>query len=182
MTRGGDNTQLRWYRVLAVQRVKAALAFGCVGVLCGCMPQPKTPTEFRAAIRDGGFMTRLEEKTVPRGFDDAFGAVKRNTERCLNTTTHSSTPGTYGPETSSLNFRATVPAPTADAGELAVQMDAPNMVGDYPEGGVYILVADVQKVDAASCKITVYAGGKGGDIVQSIFDWAEGKSNECPEL
>ena len=157
-------------------------ALACFVGLVGCMPQPKNPTEFRAAVREGGFMTRVEEKTVARGFDSAFGTVSRNSDRCLNTVTHSSTPGTYGPETSSLYFKATVTPKSPQAGEIAVQMNAPNMVGDYPEGGVYILVADVEKVDEGSSKVTVYAAGKGGDMVQSVFDWADGKGDACPDL
>ena len=147
-----------------------------------CMAQPKDPSEFKAAVRDGGFMTRVEEQTVTRDFDSAFTAVRRSAERCLNTSEHSSTPGKYGPQTESVDYRASVRAVGPRAGELSVQMSSANMIGDYPEGGVYILVADLEQSQTGGSRLTVYAAGKGGDMVEAIVDWAQGKSEDCPEL
>ena len=60
-------------------------------------------------------------------------------------------------------------------------MDSPNLVNG-PEGGVYILVADVEASSASASRVTVYAAGRGGDIVAPFFAWAEGNEGACPEL
>jgi hypothetical protein len=164
-------------------RLHRAIALGSISfATSACMAQPKDPSEFRAAVREGGFMTRVEEQAVGRDFDSAFTAVRRSAERCLNTRETSSTPGKYGPQTESVDYHASSRALGPRAGELAVQMNSANMIGDYPEGGVYILVADLEQSQTGASKLTVYAAGKGGDMVEAIVDWAQGKSEDCPEL
>lgn len=118
---------------------------------------------------------------VPQAFNTVFSRVSQSAERCLDTVHRSSTPGTYGPQAEAVYYHATVSSPRVGAGEIVVQMDSPNMVGG-PEGGVYILVADVEDSSAGASKVTVYAAGKGGDIVAAILAWAEGNEHGCPDL
>jgi hypothetical protein len=106
--------------------------------------------------------------------------MSRSAERCLNTVHRSSTPGKYGPQTELVYYRATSSSPRPGAGEIVVQMDSPNLVNG-PEGGVYILVADVEDSSASASKVTVYAAGKGRDIVAPILAWAEGIESACPD-
>src|SRR5688572_19425496 len=109
-----------------------------------CVKMPKTPAEFRAAVSEGGYMTKKEQKAVGRPFAQASASVRSSAERCLNTTTTSSTPGRYGPETGRVDYHATIKA-EANRLEVTVQMHAPNMIGSYPEGGPYLFVGDVEQ-------------------------------------
>jgi len=154
-----------------------------VSLLAGgaCTLAPKTPADFKRAVQDGGWRRYLEERTVPRGFDTVFSGMSRSAERCLNVVHRSSTPGRYGPQNEVVYYRATISSPRAGAGEIVVQMDSPNLVNG-PKGGVYILVADVEGSSAGASKVTVYAAGKGGDLVASILAWADGNESGCPDF
>lgn len=164
-------------------RVWAVVTVLGVAVVVGgaCTLAPKNPADFKRAVQEGGWRRYLEERTISRGFDTVFSGMSRSAERCLNTVHRSSTPGKYGPQSEVVYYRAAISSPRPGAGEIVVQMDSPNLVNG-PEGGVYILVADVEASSAGASKVTVYAAGKGGDIVAPVLAWAEGNEGACPEL
>ena len=118
---------------------------------------------------------------LARDAENALASVRSSAKRCLNTSTTSSTPGKYGAETSRLDYHATINA-EANTLEVAVQMHAANMIGDFPEGGPYIFVGDVEQGADGAATVTVYAGGKGRDIMEPFLAWASGKSEKCPDL
>jgi hypothetical protein len=120
-------------------------------------------------------LTRLEQKAVARDFTAALSTVSRNVERCLNTVEHDSTPGTDGPQAESVEYRATIESndcSSADPGpsghEIVVQMGWPNLVGDYSEGGINILVADLDKAGAAS-KLTSLPRAKSDLLTRPVI-------------
>jgi len=160
----------------------AVLVLGVFLVAGGaCTLAPKNPADFKRAVQEGGWRRYLEERTISHDFDTVFSGLSRSAERCLNTVHRSSTPGKYGPQTESVYYRANSSFPRPGTGEIVVQMDSPNLVNG-PEGGVYILVADVEASSASASRVTVYAAGKGGDIVAPFLAWAEGNEGACPEL
>jgi hypothetical protein len=161
--------------------LKRILASMLVLLASACVKQPKTPAEFRAAVQEGSLMTKKEERKITRGFSAAFASVRAGAERCLNTSKTSSTPGKYGPETSRVDYHATVKG-EANSAEVTVQMSAANMIGSYPEGGPFIFVADLAGSGDDATSVTVYAAGKGRDISEPLFAWAAGKGEACPEF
>jgi hypothetical protein len=153
------------------------LALACTA-LGACSPLPKSPAEFRQSVRQGGWATRIDQKTVGRDWQAAFTDIGRNAERCFNVSTQA-VAGQYG-QPRLFQYRTTVKR-NSDTGEVSVQMDSSNFAGDVPEGGMYIMVADVGGGSAGSTRVVVYSAGK-SQLAQSVMAWAEGGGGECPDI
>jgi len=121
---------------------------------------------------------RIDETTVGRDWQAAFADIGRNAERCFNVSTEA-VAGPYG-QPRSFQYRTTVKRNT-DTGEVTVQMDSAKFAGDIPEGGMYVMVADVGGSPAGSTRIVVYSAGK-SQLAQSVLAWAEGSGGECPDI
>jgi len=150
--------------------------FACaLGVACG--PAPRNPEEFRQLVRKGGWGMQIEEKSIARDWQAAFADVTQNAERCFNVSTKT-VHGSYG---QSVEFVYLARSRRGEhAGEVSVQMDSPNFVGEFPEGGMYILVADLGG-QPGTTRITVYRTGK-PQLTASVIAWAEGKGGGCPDM
>ena len=52
-----------------------------------------------------------------------------------------------------------------------------------PEGGYYMLVVDVSKLDRKRSKVDVYAPRLGyGHLVEAVDGWIRGTSSLCPDM
>ena len=153
------------------------VALACA-VLGGCSPLPKSAAEFRQSVREGGWRMRLDEKTVPRDWQAAFDDVGKNAERCFNVSTQTVS-GQYG-QTVSFTYRTTIRR-GSDAGEVSVQMDSANFVGEVPEGGIYIMVADFAGSHPGKTRVVVHSAGK-AQLAKSVLAWAAGARSDCPDI
>jgi hypothetical protein len=149
-------------------------------LLFGCVTPPQTPQDLREGVKAGRMMTKMEHKDVNRPVSEVFQDVKKNADRCFNVRVTDSTPGTYGPQTQSSVYRSRSRMTGNTKGEMVMQMEA-RASGKMPEGGYFVLLADMEGTSASKTRVTVYGSSVGyGDVFEAIFEWANGKDRACP--
>lgn len=151
-------------------------------LLVGCVTPPQTFEELRVGVRGKAFMTQMKEYEVDRPFNKVFNSLKKNTDRCLNVTTTSSTPSKYGPISSSIRYRSSTKKTGKGAASSILQQDA-RATGKMPAGGYFVLLTDIEKVSKNKTRLTLYGPSVGYDkIFDSIHDWAQGKERKCSKF
>jgi hypothetical protein len=149
-------------------------------LMVGCVTPPQTSRELREGVIAGRMMTKMDHKDVNRPVSEVFQDVKKNADKCFNVRVTGSTPGTYGPQTQSSTYRSRSRMTGKTKGEMVMQMEA-RASGKMPEGGYFVLLADMEGTSADKTRVTVYGSSVGyGDVFEAIFDWANGKDRACP--
>jgi hypothetical protein len=149
-------------------------------LMAGCVTPPQTSQELREGVIAGRMMTKRDHKDVNRPVSEVFQDVKKNADKCFNVRVTGSTPGTYGPQTQSTIYHSRSRMTGKAKGEMVMQMEA-RASGKMPEGGYFVLVADMEGSSANKTRVTVYGSSVGyGDVFEAIFDWANGKDRACP--
>jgi hypothetical protein len=149
-------------------------------LMVGCVTPPQTSRELREGVMAGRMMTKMDHKDVNRPVSEVFQDVKKNADKCFNVRVTGSTPGTYGPQTQSSTYRSRSRMTGKTKGEMVMQMEA-RASGKMPEGGYFVLLADMEETSANKTRVTVYGSSVGyGDVFQAIFEWAQGKDRACP--
>jgi hypothetical protein len=66
--------------------------------------------------------------------------------------------------------------------EVTVQRVVGGAVQKQPEGGIYMIAVDLERVDAASTKLTFYGSSTsfGNTTWDSLRQWSEGRTAPCP--
>lgn len=159
---------------------KKTIFIVAVLLLGGCVTPPQTPQELREGVIAGRMMTKMDHKEVNRPVSEVFQDVKTNADKCFNVRVTGSTPGTYGSQTQSSTYRARSRMTGKTKGEMVMQMEA-RASGKMPEGGYFVLLADIEGTSANKTRVTVYGSSVGyGAVFEAIFDWANGKDRTCP--
>ena len=66
--------------------------------------------------------------------------------------------------------------------ETILQLDKKDN-SKMPEGGYYVLLADIEAISSNETRLTIYKTLRGYDNVnESIVAWAQGKNDECPRF
>ena len=154
-------------------------------LLCGCVTQqPQNAEEFRK-VAPGAFMIKVENHEINRSLKEIGATFRARATECLNmrVTTTSQTPGSY--QVIVTAYKPTVVV-TGERVELHLQRKHEKGViaaTKEPEGGHYIIVADVYPLDAKRSRMQTIGVSRGHDVVyQAIMGWATGKSLGCPDL
>jgi hypothetical protein len=156
------------------------IVFGTL--LAGCVTPPQTPGEVREGVKRGAAMTRTERLEVNRSFKSVFGDVKTNTDKCLNVTLRSSTPGTYGPVGESIPYHARSRMVSDKAGETLFQ-HSKRTTGQMPEGGYFVMVMDTEETGPNKTLVTIYGPSIGfQNIYDAVLAWAKGEKKPCPKF
>jgi hypothetical protein len=151
-------------------------------LIAGCVTPPQTTEEVRVGVKKGAAMTKTEQTTVNRPFAATFRDVKTHADKCLNVTVTGSTPGRYGPIAESIRYRSSSKTINERTAETVVQMDK-KATGKMPEGGYYLMLADIESVSANQTMVTIYGHSIGYDSVfEAIVAWAQGKKHPCPKF
>jgi hypothetical protein len=167
-----------------------ALGLMVAGSLCGCaaLDQPATPAEYRSAVKNSSLAV-TESVDAARPYAQVADTLQKKAKECLAITAVSSGPVFQGNTLVTEHSRATYkPTVTiSEAGlELAVQADfgRTTPLQKTPEGGFYVLLADVAPAGQNATKLTIYRGslGKAKEIDNAIRAWAKGESSACPDL
>ena len=162
-------------RALAILNFCASASL--IATLLGCA-NPQTADEFRKSYSGPAATVGLD-----RPLRDVAATFQSRAPECLNVTVRRSIPG----PTYQLVDTAYTPRIVANAQrvELYVQMryvrGVLTTVGE-PEGGYYILVADVYPVDSKHSRMEMF--GSRPDLVlgRTITGWATGKDLGCPDM
>jgi hypothetical protein len=151
-------------------------------LVTGCVTPPQTVQELREGVRNGAVLTKMEQGEVKRPFVETFKSVWANATKCLNVTITSTTPGNYGPVVESIRYRSNSKLTGKKTAEMVLQQDA-QATGKMPEGGYYVMLADIEGVSPNKTNVTIYGSSIGYDnVYQSIFAWARGESKSCPKF
>ncbi|HAS54356.1 MAG TPA: hypothetical protein DCS42_09630 [Nitrospiraceae bacterium] len=160
--------------------MKKTIIFIAVIMLPGCVTPPQTSQELREGVMAGKMMTKMDHKDVNRPVNAVFNDVKKNADKCFNVRVTGLTPGTYGSQTQSSTYRSRSRMTGKTKGEMVMQMQA-RASGKMPEGGYFVLLADIEGTAANTTRVTVYGSSVGyGDVFEAIFEWAQGKDRSCP--
>jgi len=151
-------------------------------LVTGCVTPPQTVQDFREGVRNGAAVTQMQQGEVKRPFVETFKAVWENATKCLNVTVTDTTPGSYGSVTESVRYRSNTKLTGKKTAEMVLQQDA-QATGKMPEGGYYVMLADIEGVSPNKTNVTIYGSSVGYDnVYQSILAWARGETNKCPKF
>lgn len=154
------------------------------GFIAGCATHPPVQSieEMRDEMRSGLSGIQMEEYEVERPFMVAYNAVQINAERCFEVTVtkqHDSAPEA---RVESIRYRSDSLMISETAGETSLQLDKKDS-GKMPDGGYYVLFADIEAISSSKTRVTVYKALRGYDNVNdSIVAWAQGNSDACPRF
>ena len=146
-----------------------ASAIGAL-LLSGCAT-PKTPEQYREAIRNYPVGTTVETLAVDRSLSEVSNDFKERAPKCLNidVTSEFWTGSRY--QTEFAKYHATInenPKKT----ELYIQ-----------KNGDYIMVIDAVPVAKNKTEVTLYRSAWGYDLTASaVRGWATGKNLGCPAI
>jgi hypothetical protein len=157
------------------------------GLISGCGAMPLTADEFRLAV-PGARTAKVETFEVNRPFSAVAKTFNKKAPECLNktVTTTSTTPGKYGPisSTYTVTYKPTVLI-TKNKAELHVQHHTDNAMKVYeePEGGYFLLVADAYPIDEKRTQVDLYRPSIGHKVlIKAVKGWSTGKNVGCPDL
>ena len=145
-------------------------------LLAGCA-NPQTADEFRQK-------TKVDAREVNRPLREVAATLRSRAPECLSATVRRTVPGpTY--HVIDVAYKPTVVV-TDRRAELHLQMryvrGVATTVGE-PEGGYYVLVADVYAVDSKHSRAEMFASGAGYDpVIRAINGWVTGKDLGCPDM
>ena len=163
----------------AIVIIAALLVAGCA------TQQPQNAEEFRKQA-PGAFLMGHETFEVNRPLRDVAAAGQRRAPECLNASVRTTSQTSTSYQVITTTYRPTVVVGKERA-ELHVQRDFKGggviMVGNPPEGGPYIIVADAYPLPGNRTKVQMLAPTKGQDVViRAIKSWASGENLGCPDL
>jgi len=151
-------------------------------LLSACVTPPQTPGEVRDGVKRGAMMTKTERQEVNRPIKAVFADIETNTDKCLNVTVRSSTPGTYGPVAESIPYHARSRMVGDKAGETVFQ-HSQRATGQMPEGGYFVMVMDTEEIGPNKTGVTIYGPSIGfQNIYDSVLAWAKGEKKACPKF
>lgn len=154
------------------------------GIFVGCATTvpPQSVEELREEVRSGPSMIKMAEHEITRPFSLAYNAVQVNAERCFEVTVTMPAPKRPGPGVKPIRYRAESLMTSETTGETFMQLDN-EANGPMPEGGYYVLLADIEAISNEKTRLTLYGVLSDYDSVhESIVAWAEGKNDDCPRF
>jgi len=154
-----------------------------VTVLLGGCAQPQSADEFRKSA-SGPTLSKVVTREVNRPLREVAATFRARAPECLNATVRRTLAGpSY--HVVDVTYKPTVVV-TDQRAELHVQMrhtrGVINVIQE-PEGGFYVLIADVHPVDSKRSRIEIFGSSTGNDVMtRAIVGWATGKDLGCPDM
>ena len=145
---------------------------------------PQSREEFVSVVASGSHGAKMETITVDRSFDEVYRTLEARTAPCLDRKVERTAYVGYV-EHSSSDYNPTLRRLGADRAEFALQVvHNPRAVGEKaPPGGLYIMAADLKRAGASQTELVLYRPSMAfKNIANSLVEWAEGGSTECPKL
>lgn len=156
-----------------------------IAVLTGCVTShPQNAIEFRAAV-PGAFLAKVGKYEVSQPFQKVASRFEKMAPKCLNVTIKTVSQSTTSYQVIVTEYKPTVIL-SEDRAELHVQQHHAQgvmKITEEPEGGYYLMVVDVIKVDEGTTRIEYYGPSVGHEsIIKAIKGWASGENVGCPDL
>lgn len=164
--------------------MRAFLILILAGFFAGCATTipPQSVEELREEVRTGPSRIIIAEHEIMRSFPQAYSAVEINAERCFEVTVTMPSPENPGVRVKPVRYRAESLMTSETTAETSMQLDKKS-VGPMPDGGYYVLLADIEAISAEKTRLTLYGVLNGYENVhESILAWAQGKNDDCPRF
>lgn len=163
-----------------------AAAIFCA-LLSGCAAtsgHPQSAEEFRKAV-PGAFLAEVETFEVDRPFSEVAGTFKKRAPDCLNVTIRTVSRTNMSYQVIVTTYKPTVLV-NGEKAELHVQFHHDQGVMNVtkePDGGYYLLVADLFPLGENRTRVDLYRPSMGYDVlVKGVKGWAANDSSGCPDL
>lgn len=163
-------------------------AIGVAGaLLSGCAAMtghPQTAEEFRKAV-PGAFMAEVETFEVDRPFSEVAKTFQEKAPECLNVTIRTVSRTNMSYQVIVTTYKPTVLV-NGQKAELHLQFHHEQgvlNVTEEPDGGYYLLVADLFPLGENRTRVDLYRPSMGYDVlVKGVKGWAASDSSGCPDL
>jgi hypothetical protein len=169
-------------------RIPAAAWIGFSVILmvaspAGAIDVPQSRADFVRVVQEGRG-GKMETFVVNRGFDEVFATFESRSNACLDVEVQRTAYVGYV-ERSSSDYNPTLRKAGSDRAEFTLQVvHRPRGVGHTPpEGGLYVMAADLKRAGASRTELVLYRPSIGfKEIAKSLVQWAEGSDSDCPKL
>lgn len=158
----------------------------CV-LLSGCAAMtghPQTADEFRKAV-PGAFMAEVETFEVDRPFSEVARTFQEKAPECLNVSVRTVSRVNMSYQVIVTTYKPTVLV-NGERAELHVQFHHEQGVLNVtkePDGGYYLLVADLIPMGRNRTRVDLYRPSMGHDVlVKGVKGWAKSPNSGCPDL
>lgn len=160
-----------------------AIVLVAASVLSGCVQMPQTRPEFQQLVRSGASRSKMESHVTKRSLDDVVRSLEPRLTDCFDySVTWRQTAGGATVGASREQWRSSVRPVDRNRVEVTIQRMVGGAMQKQPEGGIYVMAVDLDRIDPATTKLTFY--GSSTDFGSSSWDslkrWSEGKTGPCP--
>lgn len=162
---------------------KPASVLLAVTVLTGCAQLPQTRAEFQQLVRGGAALSQTDSHVANRSLDDVVRSLRSRLGDCFDynvswSRTEGAAVGMFREK-----WQSSVRTLDKDHAEVTVQRVVGGAVHKQPEGGIYVVALDLERIDAASTRLTFYGPGTsfGKSTWDSLRQWSAGKPAACPK-
>jgi hypothetical protein len=162
---------------------KTGIVLMALATLGGCAEFPKSRPEFQQLVRSGASLSQTDSHVAKRSLDDVVRLLRPRLTDCFDyNVTWRRMEGGATVGASRERWQSSLRAVDKSHAEVTVQRLVGGAVQKQPEGGIYVVAVDLDRLDAASTKLTFYgpSTGFGNSTWDSFKQWSEGKSAGCP--
>lgn len=159
----------------------------CCALLSGCAAMsghPQNAEEFRKAV-PGAFMAKVETFEVDRPFPEVAETFREKAPECLDVTIRTVSRTNMSYQVIVTTYKPTVLV-NGNKAELHLQFHHEQGVLNVtkePDGGYYLLVADLFPVGSNRTRVDLYRPSVGYDVlIKGVKGWAASGSSGCPDL
>ena len=163
-----------------------AAALACA-LLSGCAAMsghPQNAEEFRKAV-PGAFMAEVESFEVDRPFSEVAETFKEKAPECLDVTIRTVSRTNMSYQVIVTTYKPTVLV-NGNRAELHLQFHHAQGVLNVtkePDGGYYLLVADLFPMGDNRTRVDLYRPSMGHDVlIKGVKGWAASGKSGCPDL
>ena len=161
---------------------RSVIVLVAAAALAACAQLPQTRTEFQQVVRGGASRTQTASHVARRSLDDALRSLAPKLADCFDhnvswSRTEGAAVGMFREK-----WHASVRATDRNRAEVTVQRAISGAAQRQPEGGIYVVAVDLERIDAASTRLTFYGpdGSFGNSTWESLKQWSEGRPAACP--
>jgi hypothetical protein len=162
---------------------KPAIVLAAALAVAGCAPLPQSRQEFQQLVRSGASLTQTDSFVARRSLEEVMRSLRPRLADCFDyDVAWRRTQGGATVGASRENWRSNLRPVDRNHAEATVQRVVGGAVQKQPEGGIYVMAVDLDRVDAASTKLTFYgsSNGFGSSSWESLKQWSEGRAAPCP--
>ncbi len=160
--------------------LSCALLSGCAAI----SGHPQTAEEFRKAV-PGAFLGKVESFEVDRPFSEVARTFQKRAPECLNVPIKTVSRTNMSYQVIVTTYKPTVLV-NGEKAELHVQFHHDQGVMNVtkePEGGYYLVVADLFPLGNNRTRVDLYRPSMGYDVlIKGIKGWAASDNSGCPDL